>query len=105
VSDDQYEWPWLYAAVEPMTGQSFCLLLRRLEGACFGVYLQEWRQAFPAETMAMMLGNSGAHTSHRVTWPPGIAPVPCRPIVQNSTLGNVGSWSGVRHSRTRYMTT
>jgi hypothetical protein len=31
---------------------------------CFEVFLREWRQAFPAETMAAVLDNSGAHTSH-----------------------------------------
>lgn len=79
VYDDQYVWLWLYAAVEPMTGQSFCLFLPRLDGACFEVFLQEWRQAFPAEHMAVVLDNSGAHTSHRVTWPEGIEPVPLPP--------------------------
>jgi len=75
VYDDQYEWLWLYAAVEPTTGHSFCLLLPRLDGACFELFLREWRQAFPDGRVAVVLDNSGAHTSHRITWPSGIEPV------------------------------
>jgi transposase len=74
--DDQDEWLWLYAAVEPTTGQSFCLFLPRLDGAGFERFLHEWRQAFPAEPWAVVLDNSGAHTSGRVRWPDGIEPVP-----------------------------
>jgi hypothetical protein len=76
VYDDQYEWLWLYAAVEPTTGDSFCLLLPSLDGACFEIFWREWRQAFPAENMAVVLDNSGAHTRHHITWPRGIEPVP-----------------------------
>jgi len=82
VCDDQYEWLWLYAAVEPTTGQSFCLFLPRLDGACFELFLREWRQAFPDAPWAVVLDNSGAHTSGQVSWPEGLQPVhlpPYRP--------------------------
>jgi hypothetical protein len=52
-----------------------CLFLPRLDGACFGLFLREWRQAFPAEPWAVILDNSGAHTSGRVRWPDDVAPV------------------------------
>jgi putative transposase len=73
--NDQYEWLWLYAAVEPTTGQSFCLFLPRLDSAGFELLLREWRQACPAGTWAVVLDNSGAHTSGHVRWPEGLAPV------------------------------
>jgi hypothetical protein len=76
VYDDQYEWLWLYAAVEPTTGHSFCLFLPWLDGPCFEVFLREWRQAFPHDRFAVVLDNSGAHTSRQVAWPDGIEPVP-----------------------------
>ena len=60
----------------PTTGQSFCLFLPRLDGACFEPFLHEWRQAFPAEPWAGVLDNRGAHTSGHVRWPDGIEPVP-----------------------------
>jgi transposase len=76
VDDDQYTWLWLYAAVEPTTGQSFCLFLPRLDGPCFELCLREWRQAFPTQRMAVVLDNSGAHTSGHVAWPGGITSIP-----------------------------
>lgn len=75
IYDDQYEWRWLDAAVEPTTGQSFCLFLPRLDSACFELFLHEWRPTFPAEPWAVVLDNSGAHTSARVRWPDGIEPL------------------------------
>lgn len=75
VYDDQYEWLWLYAAVEPSTGQSFCLFLPRLDSTCFELFVREWRQAFPDGHVAMVLDNSGAPTSRRITWPAGCTPV------------------------------
>jgi hypothetical protein len=62
--------------VEPTTGQSCGLFLPRLDGACFERFVHEWRQAFPAAPWAVGLANSGAHTSGRVRWPDGLAPVP-----------------------------
>ena len=76
VYDDQYDWLWLSAAVEPTTGQSFCLLLPRLDGAGFERFLHEWRQAFPTGNMAVVRDHSGARTSQHVTWPDGIEPIP-----------------------------
>ena len=75
IYNDQYTWLWLYAAVEPTTGQSFCLFLPRLDGACVELVLREWRQAFPDEPWAVGLDNSGAHTSGHVSWPSVLEPV------------------------------
>jgi hypothetical protein len=74
--EDRYDWLWLYTAVEPTTGQSFCLFLPRLDGTCFELGLRAWRRAFPAEPWAVVLDHSGAHTSGHVRWPDGGAPVP-----------------------------
>ena len=35
IVQDRYEWLWLYAAVEPDTGDSCCLYLPYLDTACF----------------------------------------------------------------------
>jgi hypothetical protein len=75
ICDDRYEWLGLDAAVEPTTGQSFCLFLPRLDGTCVELFLREGRQAFPAEPWAVVLDHSGAHTSGHVRWPDGVDPV------------------------------
>jgi putative transposase len=75
VDDDRYAWLWLYAAVEPTTGRRCCLFLPRLDSTGFGLLVREWRQAFPAGRVAMVLDNRGARTSRRITWPSGGEPV------------------------------
>jgi transposase len=76
---DRYEWLWLYAAIEPTTGESFFLCLPRLDGTCFEIFLHAFRQAFPDAQMALVCDNSGSHTSRQVTWPMGLNPVSLPP--------------------------
>ena len=71
----RYEWLWLYAAVEPATGESLCLYLPHLDGVCFEVFLRELRRAYPGETMLLVLDQAGAHKSSQVVWPEGIKPL------------------------------
>ena len=72
---DKYEWLWLYAAVEPATGESFCLYMPSLNGDCFEVFLQEMRRAYPEEEIVLVSDRAGSHTSGRVEWPKGIEPL------------------------------
>lgn len=71
----RYEWLWLYAAVEPATGESFCLYLPHLDGVCLEVFLGELRRAYPEDEILLVLDRAGAHTSSRVVWPEGITPL------------------------------
>jgi transposase len=75
VVEERYEWFWLYAALEPTTGESFFVCLPRLDGECFAVFLHEFRQAFPAQPLALVLDNSGSHVSGAVPWPVGLTPI------------------------------
>jgi transposase len=74
--EDRYEWLWLYAAVEPASGESFCLFLPRADGACFELFLGALREAVPAGEVALVCDGSGSHTSGRVAWPAGIERLP-----------------------------
>lgn len=40
-----YEYYWLYAAVEPATGETFWLEMPRLDYLCFEAFLREMAQA------------------------------------------------------------
>ena len=71
----RYEWLWLYAAVEPATGESFCLYMPHLNGDCFGVFLEQLRQAYPDDEILVVLDRAGAHVSGEVEWPDGVAPL------------------------------
>jgi transposase len=72
VFQDRYEWVWLYAAVEPRTGESFCLYMPQLNGDCFEVFLREMRRAYPDDEIVLVSDRAGSHTSGRIVWPAGI---------------------------------
>lgn len=69
VFQDKYQWLWLYAAVEPSTGESFCLYLPRLDGVCFEVFLKQFRHAYPEDEIVLVTDRAGSHTSSQVLWP------------------------------------
>jgi transposase len=75
VYEDRYEWLWLYAAVEPTSGESFFLFLPRTDGACLELFLGAFRAAVPDGTVAVVLDGSGGHASGRVAWPTRLAPL------------------------------
>lgn len=71
----RYEWLWLYAAVEPATGESLCLYMPHLSGDCFEAFLRELSRAYPGERILLVLDQAGAHKNQRVEWPTGIEPL------------------------------
>ena len=72
----EYQWTWLYAAIEPSTGQDFCLYLPRLDGICYEVFLKHLSQSFPHELILLIQDNAPAHINHEVSFPENIIPIP-----------------------------
>lgn len=72
VSEPLYEHYWLYAAVEPKTGESFWLEMPRLDSLCFGVYLRELSKAFAASLNVVMLDNAPAHIASDLVVPENV---------------------------------
>jgi len=64
--EDRYEWLWLYAAVEPATGESFCLYMPTLDGLHFEVFLQKLREAYPEEEIVLVLPAFRTHMPKHV---------------------------------------
>jgi transposase len=75
VVEDRYEWLWLYAAVEPCSGQSFFLLLPCLDSRCFALFVKGLRRRYRRHRVGVVLDNSPSHTSHRVAWPRHMLPL------------------------------
>jgi len=71
---DRYEWLWLYAAVEPATGQSFFLLLPRVTKEWFGRFLDRFAQQVGEERVGLVLDGSGSHRAD-IPWPAQIVPL------------------------------
>lgn len=82
VTEDRYEWTWLYAAVCPHTGESFFLLLPHVDSQCLERFLTEWDAHLgdgSPRNVGVVLDNSGAHRSKKVTWPERFEPIPLPP--------------------------
>ena len=67
-----YKWTWLYAAVEPSTGEQFCLYLPYLDGDCFEVFLAELAKDFPEELLILVTDNAPAHIKTSIDIPSNI---------------------------------
>ena len=83
VKQTRYEWVYLYAAVEPVTGASTALLLPEVNIAAFDVFLRQLAKDLqPNEHAIVFLDQAGWHTSPRVTLPENITLYflpPCSP--------------------------
>ncbi len=73
--EDQYEWVWVYVAIEPTRGTCHVLLLPHVNGDWLQVYLQSLQEAVGHERIAMVMDNAPSHKSRAVVWPEGIHPL------------------------------
>lgn len=75
IVEDRYEWQWLYAAVEPASGQSFFLLLPRVDTACQQVFLDSFADHLGRARVGLVLDGSGAHQAAALRWPDQLVPL------------------------------
>jgi transposase len=78
VVEDQYEWLWLYAAVEPASGEAFFLLLPGVCTEWFALFLAEFAKEVAGRRVGLVLDGSGSHRA-AIAWPDGVTPVPLPP--------------------------
>ena len=64
-----YEYYWLYAAVEPTTGEAFWWELPGLEADCFTVFLRQFGQHYADSLNIRFLDQAPAHVAQRVEVP------------------------------------
>jgi hypothetical protein len=83
--DHQYQWFWLYTAVEPVSGTCFVLFLPHVDEVCFQRFLEELPQHIGGDPVGLVLDNSGSHTSGKVHWPDGIQEITLPHYSPNST--------------------
>ncbi len=75
IVQDEYEWLWLYAAVEPTTGTGVFLLLPTVEGQCLEIFLRHLRHELGEGPIGVVLDSSGSHRSGEVSWPQDMHPL------------------------------
>ena len=62
-----YEWTYLYyAAVDPTSGESFCLCLPGMDGLCFEAFLEHLGEAYAEHHLLIVLDGAPSHTSGRI---------------------------------------
>ena len=66
-----YKWTYLYAAVEPTTGESLCLYLPGMDGECLELFLEELSKAHPEHhhllLLQLVLDGAPSHRSGRIS--------------------------------------
>jgi transposase len=62
----------LYAALEPTTGESFCLYLPGMDGGCLQTFLEELSQAYPEEHLLIVLDGAPSHRSEEMVCPENV---------------------------------
>ena len=72
VVEPLYEAYWLYAAVEPTTGEAFWWELPRLDADCFTVFLRQFGQQYAESLNIMLLDQAPAHSAQRVPIPENV---------------------------------
>ncbi|HEX8432527.1 MAG TPA: IS630 family transposase [Longimicrobium sp.] len=71
----RYEYFWLYAAVEPATGESLVLEMPALDAHCFQAFLDEFAATYPETLNVLVLDGAGAHTAGKLKVPENVLPV------------------------------
>ena len=75
VVEPLYESYWLYAAVEPTTGEAFWWELPSLDTECFDIFLHKFGQYYAASLNLVLLDQAPAHVAQRVQWPENVVRV------------------------------
>jgi transposase len=63
------EWTYLYAAVDPTSGESFCLYLPGMDGLCLEAFLEHLGEAYSGHHLLVVLDGAPSHTSGRIELP------------------------------------
>jgi hypothetical protein len=72
VVEPLYESYWLYAAVEPTTGDACWWALPRLDADCFALFLDTFAQSYAESLNIILLAQAPAHVAQRVPWPENV---------------------------------
>jgi hypothetical protein len=68
-----YKWIYLYAAVEPTTGESFCLYLPGMDDGCLEIFLDELSKTYPDHHLIIVVDGAPSHRSEQISHPENIS--------------------------------
>ena len=67
-----YDYYWLYATVEPTTGDAFWWELPRLDANCFTIFLRQFGRPYAESLNILLLDQAPAHTAQQVSIPENV---------------------------------
>jgi transposase len=68
-----YKWTYLYATVDPTTGESFCLYLPGMDDVSLEMFFEELSKAYPDQHLLIVLDGAPSHRSEQITHPKNIS--------------------------------
>jgi len=68
-----YKWTYLYAAVDPTTGENFCLYLPGLDDGCLEIFLKELSKSYPEHHLLVVLDGAPSHRSEQIEHPENVS--------------------------------
>lgn len=68
-----YEWTYLYAAVDPSSGESFSLYLPGMDSLCFRTFLERLSEAYADHDLVVVLDGAPSHTSKEIELPENVS--------------------------------
>ncbi len=68
-----YKWTYLYAAVEPTSGESVCLYLPGMDDGCLKTFLEELSKVYPDHHLLVVLDGAPSHRSQQIAHPENVS--------------------------------
>lgn len=68
-----YKWTYLYAAVEPTTGESFCMYLPGMDDGCLEVFLDGLSKTYSDHHLLVVFDGAPSHRSEQITHPENVS--------------------------------
>ncbi len=68
-----YEWTYLYAALDPTSGESFCVYLPGMDGPCLEAFLERLGEAYADYHLLVVLDGAPSHTSGQIALPENVS--------------------------------
>lgn len=68
-----YKWTYLYAALDPASGESLCAYLPGVDGGCFEAFLDHLGEAYPDHHLLVVLDGAPSHRSKEVGRPENVS--------------------------------
>ncbi len=81
----KYKWTYLYAAVDPTTGESYCMYLPGMDDGCLEIFLDGLSKAYPDQHLLGAMARRRAEPSLRADRLPGEHQLPQAPTLLTGT--------------------